>query len=143
MTHMKALKCVLAIAIVCGGSVTASGVRAERAGLQSTVDIAFDSGAPYYLPNRVVVGAQTAIRWWNPTASPHSIRHDGCATDGPCAFHSLAVLPDESFVIAPLPPGRYPYHCELHPIMRGLLLVVEGNGDADLVPPLVGAHAER
>ena len=143
MTYTKALKLMFAASIVFCGSAMGADVSVERAGLHATVDITFDSGAPYYLPNVAVVGAHTAVRWWNPTSSPHSIRHDGCIEDGPCAFQSLTVLPDESFVIAPLPPGRYPYHCELHPIMRGLLHVVEGNGDTEATPPLARAQAER
>lgn len=40
-------------------------------------------------------------------------------------FRSLAVPPENSFAIAPLPPGRYSYYCELHPVMRGTLVVME------------------
>ncbi len=88
------------------------------------VEIAFEATAPYYEPRTLVVPANSAVRWVNPTASPHSVRHDGCLTGGPCAFESTAVLPDSSIVIGPLPPGSYGYHCELHPIMRGTLIVV-------------------
>lgn len=88
-------------------------------------DIAFEMSAPYYQPQLAIVAAGMPVRWSNGTASPHSIRHDGCLTDGLCAFNSVFVPPDNSFAIAPLPPGRYPYHCELHPIMRGTLVVIE------------------
>ena len=94
------------------------------AGMQM-VDIVFETTAPYYQPQVAIVSAGVPVRWSNPTASPHSIRHNGCLTDEGCAFSSIAVLPNDSFVVAPLPPGRYSYHCELHPIMRGILLVVE------------------
>lgn len=90
------------------------------------VEILFESSAPYYEPQLAVVSAGLPVRWSNATASPHSIRHDGCLKeDGECVFRSLAVPPENSFAIAPLPPGRYSYHCELHPIMRGTLVVVE------------------
>ncbi len=88
-------------------------------------EITFETSAPYYQPEVAVVSSGVPVRWLNPTASPHSIRHDGCLTDGMCAFRSLAVLPEDSFMIAPLPPGKYSYHCELHPIMRGTLIVIE------------------
>ena len=143
MRHGKALKWCWVMILGCVGSATVANVHAEDGGVHPTVDIAFDSGAPYYLPKLAVVGAHTAVRWWNPTASPHSVRHDGCVTDGPCAFDSLAVMPDESVVIAPLPPGTYPYHCELHPIMRGVVVVVEGHADGEGRPPIVGPHARR
>jgi plastocyanin len=87
------------------------------------VEITFETSAPYYEPQLAVVSAGSPVRWVNPTASPHSVRHDDCLTDAMCAFQSIAVPPDSSFSIAPLPPGRYGYHCELHPIMRGVLIV--------------------
>jgi plastocyanin len=87
------------------------------------VEIIFETSAPYYEPQLAVVSAGSPVRWVNPTASPHSVRHDDCLTDAMCAFQSIAVPPNSSFSIAPLPPGRYGYHCELHPIMRGVLIV--------------------
>jgi len=89
------------------------------------VEITFETTSPYYQPRVAVVSAGTPVRWVNSTASPHTVRHDGCVTDEPCAFQSIAVSPDSDFVIAPLPPGRYAYHCELHPIMRGMLVVLD------------------
>lgn len=90
-----------------------------------SADITFEGTAPYYQPQLAVVEAGTPIRWINTTASPHTVRHDGCLTGEVCAFESIAVPPDSSFLIAPLPPGRYAYHCELHPIMRGTVVVTE------------------
>lgn len=87
------------------------------------VTVAMNDWEPYYQPFVAVVSPQTPVRWVNSTPSPHSVRHDGCKTEGPCLFNSGAVAPDEQFVLPGLPPGRYPYHCELHPIMRGMLVV--------------------
>ena len=105
--------------------LVARGSSGATVGATPAVDIAFEASAPYYEPQLAVVPASRPVRWVNSTASPHSVRHDGCLTDELCAFQSIAVPPDSSFVIAPLPPGRYAYHCELHPIMRGTLIVVE------------------
>ena len=91
----------------------------------AVIDIAFQSSAPYYEPQVAVVPMGTPIRWVNATASPHSVQHDECIGEAPCPFQSIAIPPDSSFVIAPLPPGRYAYHCELHPVMRGTLLVTD------------------
>ncbi len=95
------------------------------AGISSAdpVEITFETSAPYYEPQLALVSVGSPVRWVNSTASPHSIRHDDCLTNDTCAFQSIAVPPDSSFSIAPLPPGRYGYHCELHPIMRGVLIV--------------------
>ena len=41
----------------------------------SAVEIFLDSWTPYYQPHVAVLGPHTAIQWFNPTASPHTIRH--------------------------------------------------------------------
>ncbi len=87
--------------------------------------ITMESWSPYYQPFEAIVQPNRAIKWTNPTASPHTIRHDGCLGPGPCAFDSGAVPPDGAYLIPGLPPGRYPYHCEIHPVMRGELVVSE------------------
>jgi plastocyanin len=111
---------VLAVFLIAGTALPPGAVASN-----SVTDIAFQSSAPYYEPSVAVVPMGTLIRWVNTTASFHSVRHDACVDDEPCPFQSIAIPPDSSFVVAPLPPGRYAYHCELHPIMRGTLLVVE------------------
>lgn len=88
-----------------------------------TLLINMESGAPYYRPFKAEIQFQTTIRWNNPTASTHTVRHDGCAQKESCLFDSGAVPPNGSYSISALAPGRYPYHCELHPIMRGELVV--------------------
>jgi len=88
-----------------------------------TVEITLENWAPYYQPSSAVIMPGTPVRWMNPTSSPHTIRHDGCLSEGPCAFDSGPVFPDHSFSLPPIAPGLYPYHCELHPVMRGMLIV--------------------
>ncbi|MFQ5991474.1 MAG: hypothetical protein ACE5NA_03455 [Nitrospiraceae bacterium] len=85
--------------------------------------IIMENVSPYYRPEVATRIADSPILWVNPTASPHSVRHNGCLSRGPCAFDSGAVMPEGTYMIQGLPPGRYPYHCELHPIMRGELIV--------------------
>ena len=88
-------------------------------------EIIIDSGSPYYFPASAKVSAGAPIRWDNPTGSPHTITQDGCVQDGPCAFDSGFVPPNGSYTIPGLSPGRYPYQCRLHPIMRGVLVIIE------------------
>lgn len=87
--------------------------------------ITIESGSPYYFPAAATVTTGASIRWDNPTPSHHTVTHDGCITGGPCIFDSGSVAPNSSYTVPGLPPGRYPYHCGLHPIMRGVLIVVE------------------
>lgn len=86
-------------------------------------EIIIDGGSPYYYPASAKVPAGAPIRWGNPTGSPHTITHDGCVEGGLCAFDSGLVPPNGSYTTPGLAPGRYPYQCRLHPIMRGVLIV--------------------
>jgi plastocyanin len=88
--------------------------------------ITIESASPYFLPTTAIVRRGAEIRWENPTATYHTITHDGCVTAGPCLFDSGSIAPDSSYALAGLPPGRYPYHCRLHPIMRGVIEVHDG-----------------
>lgn len=94
--------------------------------------ITIESGAPYFSPPVAMVTAGTPIRWDNPTASEHTVTHDDCVVNGACAFDSSTMLPNAHYTVPGLPPGRYPYHCRIHPVMRGVLTVT---GSA--VPPQV------
>jgi plastocyanin len=118
------MKRALTIAIMlCGALALASGF--TRAASHPSFRIILESVSPYYKPASATVMIGTAIRWENPTATYHTITHDGCITGGRCLFDSGSIPPDGSYTIPALPPGRYPYQCRLHPIMRGVLTVVE------------------
>jgi plastocyanin len=121
---------VLAIFLL-GSGLFMVGSAAATVGPADPVEILFETTSPYYQPGVVVVPAGTPVRWINNTASHHTVRHDGCVADETCAFQSLAVPPDSHFLIAPLPPGRYAYHCELHPVMRGTLIVLDAQPQSD------------
>jgi plastocyanin len=91
----------------------------------SGLRITIGTFAPYYSPTFVHIGTGTPISWDNPTADLHSITHDGCKTSERCAFDSGPLGPNGTFSVPHLPPGSYSYHCSFHPIMRGVLIVVE------------------
>jgi plastocyanin len=88
--------------------------------------IVIDSGSPYFVPKSATVATGAPIRWENPTPTEHTITHTGCLEDGaPCAFDSGIVLPNDTFTLPGLAPGRYPYLCRVHPIMRGIIVVTD------------------
>jgi plastocyanin len=121
------IKTVPMVVVILLSILTVAGGAIADVALINPVEITFESGSPYYLPRTAVVPAGVPVRWVNQTGSHHSVRHDGCVAEATCAFQSIAVPPDSSFAIAPLAPGRYAYHCELHPIMRGTLVVVDAD----------------
>lgn len=84
--------------------------------------IEIEGWSPYFIPRAADVHEGTPIVWQNPTPTHHTITHDGCVGNGPCAFDSGSIAPNEKFEFL-LPPGDYAYHCTLHPIMKGLVRV--------------------
>ena len=97
----------------------------------SALRIVIGTFAPYYSPTLVHIGTGTPISWDNPTADLHSITHDGCKTGERCAFDSGPLGPNGTFTVPHLPPGSYSYHCSFHPIMRGVLVVVESGSSSE------------
>ncbi|MBX3303026.1 MAG: hypothetical protein KF693_12500 [Nitrospira sp.] len=88
--------------------------------------IMMEDGSPYYVPIAPTVVSNTPIRWDNPTPTHHTVTHSDCIEDeGSCVFDSGAVSPGSSFSVPGLPVGHYTYHCRIHPIMRGRLVVTD------------------
>lgn len=92
------------------------------------VQIVIEDGSPYFVPVTATITSGSPIRWENPTPTHHTVTHNACVDNSaPCAFDSGTVAPGETYTLAGLPPGRYPYHCRIHPIMRGVLTVTDGS----------------
>jgi plastocyanin len=68
-------------------------------------------------PAQLTVGTNTAVHWRNETSAPHAIAFDeGGALGGPVTVgRSLT----QTFTV----PGRYRYHCSIHPAMTGTVVV--------------------
>lgn len=94
--------------------------------MPTATQIMIEDGSPYFAPSKAITTSGNPIRWDNPTPTDHTVTHNGCIEDGTsCLFDSGIIPPGEQFSIPGLPPGRYPYHCRIHPIMRGILTVTE------------------
>ena len=78
---------------------------------------------PFYSPPTMTMVSGEPVEWYNRSATEHTITHDGCGQNQLCAFHSGHLHPGERFPVPHLSPGRYPYHCEIHPFMRGVIVV--------------------
>lgn len=93
---------------------------------RNSLSIILATDAPYYAPRLAEAPTGTMVSWSNDTASIHSVRHDGCESGlETCAFDSGILQPGDVFSLPATPEGVYPYHCQLHPIMRGILVVVQ------------------
>ena len=112
---------IVTIALGIGATVGGPGLA-----LSPATQILMENGSPYYVPASATVTSGAPIRWENPTPTHHTVTHSDCANEErPCLFDSGTVPPGGHFTVPGLPPGRYPYHCGIHPIMRGQLIVTD------------------
>jgi len=120
IVRIVAMSAMLALGVLPGGATSPH------------FQITIENGAPYFLPVSATVSTGTPIRWDNPTPTEHTITHDSCLDDGPCTFDSGIMPSNAHYTLPSLPPGRYAYHCRIHPVMRGTLTVTDS-----AVPPQI------
>jgi len=84
---------------------------------------------PFYSPPTMTIKSGESVEWHNRSITEHTITHDECGRSQFCAFHSGHLHPGERFPVPPLSPGRYSYHCEIHPFMRGVIVVKSATPD--------------
>ena len=70
-----------------------------------------------YEPARVTVKAGDTVVWLN---AEKRTSHDVIFEDGE---RSVRLLPDDTHARTFTTPGRYPYHCDPHPEMKGEVVV--------------------
>jgi plastocyanin len=75
-------------------------------------------------PNWMQVAPGTEIRVINGDWATRHEPHTVTASDGSFDTEIVGGRPAEFF--APQTPGRYPYFCEVHPFMHGVLIVTGG-----------------
>ncbi len=78
----------------------------------SIVDFAFN-------PKTITVPVGTTVRWTNNGSAPHTVT----STSSPRAFDSGTLNPGDSFEFTFKTAGQFPYFCEIHPSMRGMVIV--------------------
>ncbi len=89
----------------------------------SSPQIAIHAEPPFFSPNHLRISLDTTLTWKNHTREAHSIVADDCQSRSRCSFDSGVIRPEQQFVLTQLAPGQYPYHCGLHPFMRGRLTI--------------------
>lgn len=92
-------------------------------GASPSHDIQIFTEPPFFSPNQTTIAMGTPLTWKNRTHEPHSIVSDDCRFGTTCSFDSGFLGPNARFTLPQLSPGRYPYHCGIHPFMRGLLTI--------------------
>ncbi len=92
-------------------------------GASSSRNIEIYTKPPFFSPNQLTISVGTPITWKNRTQEPHTIVSDDCRFGNQCSFDSGFLGPNARYSLPRLKPGRYPYHCGIHPFMRGLLTI--------------------
>jgi plastocyanin len=80
-----------------------------------TVQASIDNFA--FAPKQLTVKAGTTVVWTNKDDTPHTVTSD----DG--AFSSPVMDTDQNFHYTFDKPGKFPFHCKLHPTMTGVVVV--------------------
>lgn len=84
--------------------------REEKINIINIHDFGFD-------PELMVIDPETAITWTNRDSVPHNVSSD--------SFVSPDIPQDESYSFRFEEPGIYDYFCQIHPDMKGRIIVRE------------------
>lgn len=106
----------------------------ERLDPPETAYVSIERGASIadnelgYLPKeiRTTLGIDNRIVWTNTDSVAHTVVSDtDYSNDYAGRFESKLIEPNGTYEYAFFDVGSYPYHCEIHPHMRGLVEVIE------------------
>jgi 3',5'-cyclic-AMP phosphodiesterase len=81
----------------------------------STLEAKIDNFA--FTPKELTVKAGSTVDWTNKDDTPHTVTSD----DG--VFASPVMDTDQNFHYTFQKPGKFPFHCKLHPTMTGVVVV--------------------
>ena len=77
-------------------------------------------------PKMLTVSAGTTVTWKNEDQTAHTVTSDSIdSTSAPAAakFQSKILNPGDSFTHTFDTPGSYKYHCDIHPYLKGEVVV--------------------
>jgi plastocyanin len=116
------------------GNKTISQILKERTNPPLTIPIDIEYGASLadhnkgYLPKEVrgTLGIDNKAVWTNRDTSVHTVVSDtGYSNQYSGKFESGMISPNSTYSYVFMDFGRYPYHCDIHPWMRGMVDIVE------------------
>ena len=88
------------------------------------VVISGEDNSASYIPELSKINAGDTITWYNDDDRSHTVtsRVDS-ESDVDKIFDSNTILPNQHYSITLAKPGKYEYHCLIHPDMSGSILV--------------------
>jgi plastocyanin len=97
-----------------GGAGTANAPKATGSSTAPSITIADFK----FTPGAIKVRTRASVEVTNTDNAPHTL-----TADDDHSFDSGTVEPGKSTIIRAPGPGRYAYHCQIHPYMKGSLVV--------------------
>jgi plastocyanin len=73
-----------------------------------------------FSPPALTVKTGTVVTWMNQDGTTHAIASDA---GSPAVFSSDPLSPGSSYTFTFTSAGTYPYHCSIHPSMKGTIIV--------------------
>lgn len=92
-----------------------------------------------FVPGNVSMAAGSKLTFANPDLAPHNVIADATTKKGPL-FGSATVTQGQTAEVkgvSALKPATYPFHCSVHPLMRGSLTVTAPGAAAFAAVPLM------
>ena len=120
-----ALLAMLVLAVALAGCTSDKGTAPQSTGTAAPVAPAAGPGTITirsfaFSPQEITVAQGTTVTWTNQDSAPHTITSD---TGAPEAISSDSLSQGASFSFTFTKPGTYPYHCSIHPSMKGTIIV--------------------
>lgn len=79
-----------------------------------------------FAPQTLTIAGGGIVRWINADVANHQISSGGVERDRPRPdgrISSPLLFRGDEFTVTVTTPGEYPYHCAVHPFMRGTVVV--------------------
>lgn len=108
---LTVVACLLLAAVLGQANSQANATTSPAASVNATID------SFAFAPKELTVKAGSTVAWTNKDDTPHTVTSDNGA------FGSPVMDTDQSFQFTFQEPGRFPYHCRLHPTMTGVVVV--------------------
>jgi len=129
--HVSVSMFVAALLAACGGGDDGGILQPGRpANSISIVSGAETKGSAAFDPSPLPVPLNGVVRWYNDDVAAGGGQYGGSSgtihtitADDDISFNSPNIIPRGTFEHTFATAGTYPYHCSLHPTMRGTITV--------------------
>ena len=113
---LVALFLTLGVVVLSGASCTKQPTSSNETGIAKTKVLIENST---FVPSNLTISQNTVVTWTNNDLVAHHI----ISNEDPVAFESGILEQGSDFNFTFTETGTYPYRCEIHPEMKGIITV--------------------